>query len=125
MDVLSPRIHTRGMGVVRARRAMNLIADDVPAFLRSRLSWDASPPAIISGSESWLRATLHLAGNVLDERGHPFPLRGELWVTVYPPRADGTWRAEAEEVGATVVGRGRTSEDALRDWHKRFGMTVQ
>lgn len=104
---------------------MNFTAEEAPVFLHSRLSWNASPPALVSGSDPWLRASRRLIDGVRDERGYSFPLRDELWVTVYPPQENGYWRAVGETVGSAVVGRGLTSEEALRDWRKRFRMTIE
>ena len=105
---------------------MNLLAADTgPATLHARLSWGSSPAAIVSGSDACDRASRRFLVEVRDEQGHRFPLRDELLVMVNPPRAGGQWRAEADAIGPSIIGRGRTADDALRDWRKRFRMTVQ
>lgn len=105
---------------------MNLLATDTGlTSIQSRLTWDHSPPAMISGAEAWSRALLRLLSELRDEQGHRFPLRSDLWVKVYPPRGGCGWRAEADAIGPTIVGRGKSADDALHDWRVRFRSMVQ
>ncbi len=91
----------------------------------SRLAWDRQTMATVASVDAWSRASRRLVQDLLDEQGHCLPLREELWVTVYPPRSSGLWRAEADSVGPAVVGRGETADEAVADWRTRFRMTTQ
>ena len=101
-------------------------ADMDRAFPSRKVSWEAPPVALISGSEPWLRSTRRAVVGMRDEQGHLFPLRDEqIWVNVSPTSSVGLWRAEAEAIGSGVVGHGGTLRESLLDWRKRFRMAFQ
>ena len=101
-----------------------LAADSDKALPPQRLHWGPPPAAVVPGSETWSRATRHLIDSVKDDEGHRLPLQDDLWLAVYPPRGGSPWRAEIEGV-AGIVGRGKTSEEAVNDWRRRFRAIVQ
>src|SRR3954453_14467165 len=104
---------------------MNLLSADMnlASFAHARLLWDRPHNVVaVSGSEPWYRASRRLMGDLSDTQGHPFPLRNDLWVTVYPPREGRGWRVESDALALAVVGRADSADDALNDWRKRFQM---
>jgi hypothetical protein len=104
---------------------MNILGSDYDSVsLASRLRWEAQPTAIVSGSEMWCRTSRRQIAELRDDEGHKLPLRDVLWVVLYPPREDRIWRAQAEGVPSEIVGRGKSSDEAVHDWRKRLRATT-
>jgi len=99
-----------------------MILSSVDSVADPRLRWDGESPA---SADKWARATTRPIFVVKDENGHRFSLKKELFLNVYPLPQNDRWRAECEAVGASVVGRGNTGDEATLDWIKRFRSVVQ
>lgn len=94
------------------------------SYLSNRLDWTPKV-ALVSGIDGMAQATRCSVGELFDSEGRSFPLRQEMILRLYPPRDTSSWRVLSESLGTDVVGRGKTTEEAVNDWRHRFRATVE